>query len=202
MSAPLLPPSLRRRRPPAQVLAVRWAVVLSALFLALYLLGAGFSFVAGLINPAEAAPVATPTKTKPTDNQPKAKTKCAEADIVVRVEIGEDTFFKGADSSISTYITSIGTTKCFRDVGATANEVFVQDLNQKVLWSSDKCQKKPKQNLVTLFPGDIYKVSFSWYGNKNPKVCGGEVVDMNRGEYELYARNGEVISEPVALTIE
>lgn len=202
MPDPLLPPALRRRRPPIEVLAIRWAVVLAALGLGLYLIFAGIGFVAGLISPADAAPAASPSATKQKTDDKKATTKCAEADIVVQVEISENTLLKGEDASISTYITSIATSNCFRDVGATANEVFVQDLKQKVMWSSDRCQKQPKQNLVTLSPGDIYKVSFSWYGNKNPKVCGGEVADLNRGEYELFARNGEVISEPVALTIE
>lgn len=192
----------RRRRPPARVLLARWIAVITSLVLTFYIVGAGISFIGNLISPAEAKPVPSQSSTKKSKPTQDATTKCPEANVLVEVEISETTFAKGADTSISTFITSIGTSKCFRDVGATANEVFVQDLNTKVLWSSDKCQKKPKQNLVTLAPGDVYKVSFSWYGSKNPKVCGGEVADLNRGTYELYARNGEVISEPVTLTVE
>lgn len=200
MSSPQFTP--RRRRPPARVLLARWIAVITSLVLTFYIVGAGISFIGNLISPAEAQPVPSQSSTKKSKPTQDATTKCPEGNVLVEVEISETTFAKGADTSISTFITSIGTSKCFRDVGATANEVFVQDLNAKVLWSSDKCQKKPKQNLVTLSPGDVYKVSFSWYGSKNPKVCGGEVADLNRGTYELYARNGDVISEPVTLTVE
>jgi hypothetical protein len=59
-----------------------------------------------------------------------------------------------------------------------------------------------KQNLVTVNPGDVYKVALEWAGNMNPTKCGMVAVPLNRGEYSVFATNNSAISEPATITIQ
>lgn len=197
---PLLPRSLRRRRPPLEVLVKRWLLVL--------LIVAGVFFgVTQLVSatfgssPTETKkPTASPTKSK--SEKPDAVVRCADSDLLVQVFADPDTISKGEAIIFTTNITSIAVESCFRDMGASANEIYITDSTEKKLWSSNRCPVNKKQNLVTVNPGDVYKVALEWAGNMNPTKCGMVAVPLNRGEYSVFATNNSAISEPATITIQ
>jgi hypothetical protein len=195
---PLLPRSLRRRRPPLEVLVKRWLLVL--------LIVAGVIFgVSQLVSATfGSSPIETkkPTATESKTEKPDAVARCADSDLLVQVFAEPDTITKGEAIIFTTNITSIADESCFRDMGASANEIFISDNTGKKLWSSNRCPVNKKQNLVTVNPGDVYKVALEWAGNMNPAKCGMVAVSLNRGEYSVFATNNSAISEPTTITIQ
>jgi hypothetical protein len=197
---PLLPKSLRRRRPPLGVLVRRWLLVLlivaGVIFGLTQLVSATFGS-----SPSESNnPTASPTESK--KERPDAVARCGDSDLLVQVFTEPESIAKGEAIIFTTNITSIAVESCFRDMGASANEIFITDANGKKLWSSNRCPVNKKQNLVTVNPGDVYKVALEWAGNKNPKKCGTVAAPLNRGEYQVFASNSSALSEPATITIQ
>lgn len=200
MSGPILPRSLRAK-PPASVLVIRWIVFLAVVSLLLFaivkLIGFGASLFSG--EPANVTPSnsASPTKTE----AETARTRCQDKDIVLRMELSESEIATDQEVILTAYLTSISTENCFRDVGASANEIAVFNAAGSKIWSSNRCPVNRKQNLVTIQPGDILKFNVPWYGYKNSKVCGEEAKPVQPGEVSVVGYNGKVESEPATLTV-
>lgn len=197
---PLLPRSLRRRRPPVNVLVRRWLIVVLLVGSVIFGLTQIVQAVFGSSPAENAKPTASPTESK--TNKPDAETRCADSDLLIQVFAEPDTIAKGEALIFTTNITSIAVDSCFRDMGASANEIFIQDVTGNKLWSSNRCPVNKKQNLVTVNPGDVYKVALEWAGNKNPKECGVVASALDRGEYQVFATNSSAISEPATITIQ
>lgn len=200
MSGPILPRSLRAK-PPLQVLVARWLMVIAIVVLLLFGLLKLLSFGISLITsgPHEVVPTITASPTEA--ESPVAKSRCQDKDIVIRVELSESEMVVDQEITITAYISSISTENCFRDVGASANQIAIFNSAGSKVWSSNRCSVNNKQNLVTLLPGDIFKVTVPWYGYKNSKDCDGEINPIQPGELKVVASNGNSISEPATLTI-
>jgi hypothetical protein len=197
---PLLPQSLRRRRPPIEVLVKRWLLVISVIAIILFGLSQLVQAVIGSDAESEKNPTASPTKSKP--EEPEVVSRCLDSDLIVQIFTDPEVIAKGEPIIFTTNITSIASESCFRDMGASANEIFISDDTDKKLWSSNRCPANNKQNLVTVNPGDVYKVALEWAGNANPKKCGAVAAPLNRGEYRVFASNGSAISEPATITVQ
>lgn len=200
MSGPILPRSLRAK-PPVSVLVIRWIVFLSIVSLMLFAFVKLVSFGAGFFS-SDPASVAPSNSASPTKSEPEtARTRCQDKDIVLRMELSESEISTDQEVVLTAYLTSISTENCFRDVGASANEIAVFNADGSKIWSSNRCPVNRKQNLVTLQPGDILKFTVPWYGYKNSKVCGEEAKPAQPGEVNVVGYNGKVESEPATLTV-
>ena len=130
----------------------------------------------------------------PSQNQTNSNNtlqKCNDDDISVAVGFeGKTNFTSEEVIVIDATFTSTASSACLRDVGARANEIYVENSNNKKVWSTDTC------------PGNTYRTTITWGGNVDPKVCGKDAKHLTAGEYGIYARNGNAISERATITIE
>lgn len=204
MSQPQLP---RRRRPPQRVYWQRRALVLvllSALLVGLNSAGRAVwqSVSSRFTDPAPTrSAAATDPVVKPTTNQ--RVSACNDEDIRVTIATTKGAeFATGSLIGLRAEIVNDGSVACLRDVGASANEVFVSDANGTPIWSSNACPSNSANNLVRMKPGDVYRISVKWPTTKDAAVCGDVGAPVGAGNYTAYARNGAVQSgQPAAITL-
>lgn len=150
-------------------------------------------------SPTKATPkptktTATPKPTK-TATTPAAITACPDSAIQVVASTDAASYKIGATPRLRMQITNSSTASCKRDVGASANELIVNQ-DGKRFWSSDDCNPGGKADVVTLEPGQSYSVSLGWLGRGSQPGCPADQPAATAGTYELVGRNGDVMSSP------
>lgn len=144
-------------------------------------------------------PTATPTTT-PTAS-PTAGGLCPDAGIDVVVTTNESTYQPGVNPQVTMAITNGGTVACQRDLGSGANEITVVSQGTRI-WSSDDCSTSSEADVQTLQPGESATVELTWDRVKSEPGCAGDATDVPAGEYTIVGRNGQVHSEPAAITLQ
>jgi hypothetical protein len=190
-----------KRKPTKQQLLVRWLVVVTFLLvfvLGIFWLGSSIlSFIQQRFE--ETAPTPTPsiTQSKEPSRKPDANlVRCKDEDIVVTVSIDESTpAVSEQDFVIRTSFSYTGAGNCVRDMGAKANEVWLENSEGEKIWSTDTCPAHNKSNLVELQFGDVYQMVVTWPGTLDPIECGKRGRGVEPGEYNIYARNSQSRSE-------
>jgi cytoskeletal protein RodZ len=158
-------------------------------------------------SPSESSPSPTkssaspkPTKTtspKPskTTTSPAAPTACPDSAIDVVASTDAASYKIGATPRLRMRITNSSTTACKRDIGASANELIVNQGSDR-FWSSDDCNPGGKADVVVLQPGQSYSVSLGWLGRGSKPGCPADQPVAEAGTYNLVGRNGDVMSSP------
>jgi hypothetical protein len=127
---------------------------------------------------------------------------CTDAEVSVTPVPAATTVKRGTPLEIHLKIKNIGTRTCSRDVGALAQELYIDQGAQKV-WSSDTCSNANQSDVKTMSPGAEREYVVTWNGHMTTKcqsnLAAGPAPDA--GVYEVRARLGTKISDPVALTI-
>lgn len=197
-----------RRRLPRRVYWRRRAValvVLAALLTGLNLgaRAAWQSLSSRLAAPAtESSPAALSTESTQASPPAAEIVACDDADIQVAVSVPKGSSAAvGSIIGIRADISNVGEQACLRDVGSTANEIFVEDDTGTPIWSSNACPTTNTAKLVQLVPGAIYRVSLKWPTTRDSIKCGEVGAPVGTGSYTLHARNGSVQSEPAAITL-
>lgn len=199
----------RRRRTPRRVYWQRRALVLLLGIGLLAGLGsAGRAFwQAASSRFAEPATNSSSTAAAPTSSATAATKQrvgaCNDADIRVEVRTTKGSeFAPGSVIGLRAEITNAGEVECLRDIGASANEVFVTDADGTPIWSSNACPANSANDLVRMRPGDVYRISVKWPTTKDAAICGDAGAPVGTGNYAAYARNGAVQSgQPAAITL-
>ncbi|TWG26109.1 adhesin [Actinoplanes teichomyceticus] len=109
---------------------------------------------------------------------------------------------RGAPLAITIRIKNVGTRTCTRDVGAEAQELYVEQGVQKY-WSSDKCNPVKGNDVQSFAPGAERVFNITWNGRQS-STCTGAVpagAAPPAGDYQLRGRLDQIISDPVAVTI-
>ena len=151
---------------------------------------------------ATQSPVASPTPTPtPTVSTAPALRACDNDDIRVTVTTDRSTYGIGERVTMQMRIENVGDTACRRDVGALANELYIVDADDVVVWSSDACQKDAKLRLVTMRPGAAFGNTQTWTGSNTGRGCSSLAADAVEGEYRAFARNDTVVSAAAAFTL-
>ena len=131
-----------------------------------------------------------------------AGTACTDAEISLTPVPASTTAKRGTPLELRLKIKNIGTRTCNRDVGAGAQELYV-DLGAQKVWSSDTCSTANQSEIVPMSPGVEREYRITWNGRTTTK-CTANQPDgpaPAAGAYELRARLSTKISDPVALAI-
>ena len=165
------------------------------------------NFAGRLLTSEPSAPeTQTPTKSAPTamntpSDSPTEILACDLQNIEVKIEVADGPQFTVEQTMVVTAtIRNRGTTTCRRDVGSQSNEIYVENADSKVVWSSDRCAVSNDKALVNMVPGSKYRIRLEWNGTSNPTQCDRQGSHVPAGEYSVFARNGNAVSEPVAIS--
>ena len=152
----------------------------------------------GAVNPSAGA---NPTGNNANVTAP-ADGSCADQELSVTPVPATTTAKRGAPVVIRLKIKNISTRSCTRDLGAGAQELYL-DQGARKYWSSDTCSADRSTNQQRMQPGSEFEYAVTWNGRQSSKCTAGLPAGPAPppGTYELRGRLGTKVSEPVALTI-
>ena len=127
---------------------------------------------------------------------------CSDQEISVTPLPATNSVKRGATLLIRLKIKNISARTCTRDLGAGAQELYL-DQGARKYWSSDTCSADRSSNAQRLQPGAEFEYTVTWNGRQSSKCTSGLPAGPAPppGQYELRGRLGTKISEPVALAI-
>ena len=70
------------------------------------------------------------------------------------------------------------------------------------MWSSTSCEGEGEDKDVTLLPASTYMIPTVWDGRSNYAGCTASEPMADAGDYEVSARNGDVVSRSVTFTLQ
>jgi hypothetical protein len=127
---------------------------------------------------------------------------CADQEMSVTPVPASTTTKRGSSLVIRLKIKNISARSCTRDLGAGAQELYI-DQGARKYWSSDTCSVDRSSNAQRLQPGAEFEYTVTWNGRQSSKCSAALPAGPAppAGAYEVRGRLGTKISEPVALTI-
>jgi hypothetical protein len=142
----------------------------------------------------------TPKPTKTQSTQPTAPL-CDDQDIAVTVTTSQPTYAAGQEPTFTLTVENISDAKCRRDVGPRALELRVSSGGSKI-WSSDDCSPGGAVDERTVLPGDSFGQTVQWSRVVSAPTCPTPQEQAPAGDYQVVARNLEIISDPAVFTLE
>ena len=186
---------------------VRWIVVIGLLlgfvFGIFWVSSALLAFIQQRLE--DTAPTPSPSITQSQDETKKPDTnlvRCKDEDIEVTVSIDESTpAISEQDFVIRVSFSYTGSGNCVRDMGAKANEVWIENSDGVKIWSTDTCPAHNKSNLVEPQFGDVYQMVVTWPGTEDAVECGKRGRGVIDGEYRILSRNGDSTSDGIKVQV-
>ena len=186
---------------------MRWIVVIGLLFgfvLGIFWVGSSLlSFIQQRFE--DTAPTPSPSITQSQDETKTPDTnlvRCKDEDIAVTISIDESTpAISEQDFVIRVSFSYTGSGNCVRDMGAKANEVWIENSDGAKIWSTDTCPAHNKSNLVEPQFGDVYQMVVTWPGTEDAVECGKRGRGVLPGNYTIAARNGGAASEEIDVDV-
>ncbi len=117
------------------------------------------------------------------------------------VETDSETYSPEQQPSITFTVENVWNDTCVRDIGQAANELQITSGGTQV-WSSDDCNPGGEEDLDTLKPGDRFVQTVTWPRVQSSEGCPTPQEEASSGSYQVLARNGDVLSEPAAFTLQ
>ncbi|MBY8873171.1 hypothetical protein K7640_15150 [Micromonospora sp. PLK6-60] len=127
---------------------------------------------------------------------------CTDAEISVRATAQPAEATQGNRVDLTLVIKNSSSRTCNRDVGADAQELFVKAGAAKV-WSSDTCGTGRGSEVRSLVPNAERSYTITWNGRDTSRCASGLAAGpyAPAGTYEVFARVGTKLSEPVQLVV-
>ncbi|MFI7603657.1 hypothetical protein ACIBTV_00855 [Micromonospora sp. NPDC049366] len=127
---------------------------------------------------------------------------CTDAEISVIPVAKPATVQRGAPVDLQLKIKNISDRTCSRDVGADLQELFIKSGAEKI-WSSDTCGTGKGSDVQSFTPNFERSYQIAWNGQDSTRCADGVANGPNppAGTYQVFARVGTKLSEPVKLTI-
>ncbi|MGC5017485.1 hypothetical protein [Micromonospora sp. DT47] len=127
---------------------------------------------------------------------------CTDAEITVAAVALPSEVQRGAPVDLSLKIRNKSQRTCSRDVGADVQELFIKAGAAKV-WSSDTCGTGKGSDVQSFVPGFERSYQLTWNGMDVSRCANGVASGPNPpgGTYQVFARVGTKLSEPVTLVI-
>lgn len=127
---------------------------------------------------------------------------CADQEMSVTPVPASPTTKRGTPLVIRLKIKNISARSCTRDLGAGAQELYLDQAARKY-WSSDTCNPDRSTDARRMQPGGELEYTITWNGRQSSKCASAQPAGPAPppGQYELRGRLGTKISEPAALTI-
>ncbi|MFC4019793.1 hypothetical protein ACFOW4_17875 [Micromonospora sp. GCM10011542] len=128
---------------------------------------------------------------------------CTNAEISVVPVAAPASVPRGGVADLSLKIKNTSNRTCSRDVGADLQELFIKSGAEKI-WSSDTCGKVKGSDVQTFTPGFVRSYQIGWNGRDTSRCDGNGLAAgpfAPAGTYQVFARVGTKLSEPVKLTV-
>jgi hypothetical protein len=127
---------------------------------------------------------------------------CSDQEVSVTPQPASPSVKRGTPVVIRLKIKNISARTCTRDLGAGAQELYL-DQGARKYWSSDTCSADRSANPTRMVPGSEYEYTVTWNGRQTNKCQAALPAGPAPppGHYELRGRLGTKVSEPVALAI-
>ncbi|MFG1774961.1 hypothetical protein ACGFIR_16675 [Micromonospora sp. NPDC049051] len=127
---------------------------------------------------------------------------CTDAEITVTPVAQPSSVVRGAVVDLQLKIKNRSERTCSRDVGASAQELFIKSGAEKI-WSSDTCGTAQGSDVQSFTPGFERSYQVGWNGRDTTKCANGLAAGPHpqAGTYQVFARVGTKLSEPVKLTV-
>ena len=127
---------------------------------------------------------------------------CTDAEMAVTPIPAATTIKRGAPLQLSLQVKNVGTRTCSRDIGSDPQELYL-DQGARKYWSSDDCGASKGNDVRQLAPGAERVFKITWNGRQSSSCASGVAAGPAPppGQFDLRARLGTLISNPVALTI-
>ena len=127
---------------------------------------------------------------------------CADNEFLVAASVPTTTLKRGNSLQITLTVKNTGNRTCSRDVGAGAQELYLE-VGAKKYWSSDTCSKDNNTDVRQFAPGNTRAYQVTWNGRQSSSCTGTTPSGPAPppGQFELRARLGTLVSQPVLLTI-
>lgn len=151
-------------------------------------------------SPSVSATSATPTAS-PTRTSTPAAPDCRDQDLSVTVSTDAETYPAGVQPEFTLTVTNESEAACTRDLGQRALELRVSSGGARV-WSSDDCNPDGPSDPTRLRPGDPFVQSVSWARQASQPGCPPDEPTADPGQYQVIARNLDLLSEPAVFTLE
>jgi hypothetical protein len=139
-----------------------------------------------------------------TNNNVDAPTNgsCADQAIALSPLPAATTIKTTAQLTIHIKIKNTSPTACTRDLGAGAQELYI-DQGARKFWSSDTCSTDRSTNPTKMQPGTDYNFAITWNGHQSNKCQAALPTGpaLPPGQYQLRARLDRKISDPVTITV-
>jgi hypothetical protein len=162
--------------------------------------------------PSQPASVITPNASDPSTGQPAGNQgggatgagttgeNCADSELLVSAAADNATVRQGVPTTFYILVKNTSTRLCSRDLSAQAQELYLEQ-NQAKQWSSDACGNSPNSGDVRpMQPNIEFKFNTVWNGQGTAQGCTNRQF-LKAGAYQLRARLGNIISEPVTVTV-
>ncbi|MDW3850634.1 hypothetical protein NMK34_28875 [Micromonospora sp. BRA006-A] len=127
---------------------------------------------------------------------------CTDSELLVTPVAVPATAQRGTVVTLRLKVKNVSNRTCSRDVGADLQELYVKSGAEKV-WSSDTCGTGKGSDVQSFTPNFERSYELGWNGRLDNKcangLANGEFAAI--GAYQVFARVGTKISEPVKLTV-
>ncbi|MEU8069485.1 hypothetical protein [Micromonospora sp. NPDC049151] len=127
---------------------------------------------------------------------------CTDSELLVTPVAVPPTAQRGTVVTLRLKVKNVSNRTCSRDVGADLQELYLKSGAEKV-WSSDTCGTGKGSDVQSFTPDFERSYELGWNGRRDNRcangVASGEFAAI--GAYQLFARVGTKISEPVKLTV-
>ncbi|MET8909301.1 hypothetical protein [Micromonospora sp. NPDC004551] len=127
---------------------------------------------------------------------------CADSEIQVTPAALPATAQRGTVVTLRLRIKNISERTCSRNVGADLQELYIKAGAAKV-WSSDTCGTGKGSDVQSFTPNFERSYELGWNGRDTSRCANGVAAGPYApiGTYQVFARVGTKLSEPVKLTI-
>ncbi|PZF86189.1 hypothetical protein [Micromonospora deserti] len=127
---------------------------------------------------------------------------CADAELTVTPVARPASVVRGATVDLQLKVKNRSERTCSRDVGADAQELFIKSGAEKI-WSSDTCGTGKGTDVQSFTPNFERSYQVGWNGRDSSRCANGVAAGPHppAGTYQVFARVGTKLSEPVKLTI-
>ncbi|MEU8656632.1 adhesin [Actinoplanes philippinensis] len=138
----------------------------------------------------------------PANNPPAAGAACTDAEMQLIPVPADTSPQRGASTDIQLKIKNIGNRTCTRDLGASAQEIYIA-LGAQRVWSSDQCAAVKGSDVQTLAAGAEKTFEVTWNGKQSTQCTGTSASGPvpAAGAYQLLGRLDTIVSTPVVLTV-
>ncbi|MEV2241865.1 hypothetical protein [Micromonospora sp. NPDC049891] len=127
---------------------------------------------------------------------------CADTELSVTAVAQPAQTASGATVDLNLKIRNRSDRTCSRDVGATAQELYIK-AGAEVVWSSDTCGTAAGSDVQSFTPGFERAYQVSWNGRDSSRCANGVANGpaVPAGTYEVFARVGTKLSQPAKLVL-